>query len=97
MAREARTSAELPIEKLRWICDPESLGFETTLDCEKSDGIIGQERARRAIVMGLGISSPGYNIYASGVEGTGKLTTIKNLLNQIDLKKKDHRRHLLRE
>ncbi|MGB4547820.1 MAG: ATP-binding protein [Syntrophales bacterium] len=88
MAREARTPAELPIEKLRWICDPESLGFETTLDCEKSDGIIGQERARRAIVMGLGISSPGYNIYASGVEGTGKLTTIKNLLNQIDLKKK---------
>jgi len=54
--------------QLRWICNPDSLGFDTSQDCEKSDGIIGQERARKAIVMGLEISSPGYNIYASGVE-----------------------------
>ncbi|MCX5834695.1 MAG: AAA family ATPase, partial [Deltaproteobacteria bacterium] len=88
MARKALMIEELPVGKMRWICNPDTLGFETTQDCEKSDGIIGQERARKAIVMGLEISSPGYNIYASGVEGTGKLTTIKNLLNQIDLKKK---------
>jgi lon-related putative ATP-dependent protease len=88
MTRKAPGMEEIPIDKLRWICNPDSLGFKTTQDCEKSDGIIGQERARKAIVMGLEISSPGYNIYASGMEGTGKLTTIKNLLNQIDLKKK---------
>ena len=88
MARKALMIEELPIDKLRWTCNPDALGFETTLDCEKSDGIIGQERARKAIVMGLEITSPGYNIYASGVEGTGKLTTIKNLLNKIDLKKR---------
>ncbi len=88
MTRKALMIEELPVGKMRWICNPDTLGFETTQDCEKSDGIIGQERARKAIVMGLEISSPGYNIYASGVEGTGKLTTIKNLLNQIDLKKK---------
>jgi len=97
MAGKALSIKEVPIEKLRWICNPDSLGFNTSQDCEKSDGIVGQERARKAIVMGLEISSPGYNIYASGVEGTGKLTTIKNLLNQIDLKKKGSRRYLLRE
>ncbi len=88
MAGEPQVIRELTVDQLRWVCDPKALGFETTLDCEKSEGIIGQDRALRAVVMGLGISSPGYNIYASGVEGTGKLTTIKNLLNQLDLKKK---------
>ena len=88
MDSKAITVKELDVGHLRWTCNPDSLGFETTKDCAKSDGIIGQERARKAIILGLEISSPGYNIYASGVEGTGKLTTIKNLLDQIDLKKR---------
>ncbi len=88
MDSKAITVRELAFDQLRWTCNPDSLGFKTTIDCDKSDGIIGQERARNAIILGLEISSPGYNIYASGVEGTGKLTTIRNLLNQIDLKKR---------
>ncbi len=78
---------EVPVEKLRWKCDPSSLGFETTEECEYIKGIIGQDRAVKAISMGLEIDSPGYNIYASGLTGTGKTSTIKSLLNQLDLKK----------
>lgn len=79
---------EVPPEKLRWTCDPDSLGFESTGECKQITGIIGQERALTAIRMGLEIESPGYNIYASGLTGTGKTSTIKTLLSQLDVKKK---------
>jgi len=79
---------EVPAEKLSWKCDPDSLGFETTEECEYIRGIIGQERAVRSIRMGLEIDSPGYNIYASGLTGTGKTSTIRTLLNQLDPQKK---------
>ncbi|MEA1935251.1 MAG: ATP-binding protein [Thermodesulfobacteriota bacterium] len=79
---------EVPPEKLRWECDPDSIGFETTEECEYTRSIIGQDRAIKSISMGLEIDSPGYNIYASGLTGTGKTSTIKNLLNELDLEKK---------
>ncbi|MFB3926474.1 MAG: Lon protease family protein [Syntrophales bacterium] len=79
---------EVPVQKLRWRCDPDSLGFESTKECEYYKGIIGQERAVKAITMGLQIDSPGYNIYASGRSGTGKTSTIMSLLKQLDLGKK---------
>jgi len=85
---KSRDFAAVPIEKLRWTCDPDSLGFENTGECEQIKGIIGQERALTAIRMGLEISSPGYNIYASGLTGTGKTSTIKTLLGQLDVTKK---------
>lgn len=33
---------EVPPEKLRWICDPDTFGFENTGECEQIKGIIGQ-------------------------------------------------------
>lgn len=78
---------EVPVELLRWSCNPTLLGFETTKECKRTDAIIGQNRAVNAITLGLEIESPGYNIYVSGMTGTGKTTTIKNLLGQLDLKK----------
>lgn len=68
---------------LRWRCDPDRLGFETTDDIPCCHDIIGQGRALDAIRLGLEIESPGYNIYVSGLTGTGKSTTIKRLLQSI--------------
>ncbi|HPL63289.1 MAG TPA: ATP-binding protein [Syntrophales bacterium] len=76
---------EVPVDKLRWICDPDALRFETTKECSYYKGIIGQERAVKAITLGLQIDSPGYNIFASGRAGTGKTSTIMALLEQLDL------------
>lgn len=84
---ESKKIKEVPVELLRWTCNVDHLGFDTTKECEKSDGIIGQNRAVKAITLGLEIESPGYNIYVSGMTGTGKTTTIKNLLGQLELKK----------
>ncbi len=71
-------------EVLRWNCDPDKLGIETTADAECCGEIIGQKRALEAISIGLEIKSHGYNIYVSGLTGTGKTTTVKKLLEQID-------------
>ena len=53
---------EVPPEKLRWQCDPSSLGFKTTDELKSTECIIGQERALKAIKLGLEVKSPGYNI-----------------------------------
>jgi ATP-dependent Lon protease len=79
---------EVPIEKLRWRCDPENLHFATTDEVEPCDWIIGQDRAVKAIKLGLDIESVGYNIFVAGFVGTGRLTTIKHLLERLDKKKK---------
>jgi len=75
---------ELPLDQLRWRCDPERLGFESTKDLEACQEIIGQPRATEAIRVGLEIGGFGYNIFVTGLVGTGRNTTIKRLLQEID-------------
>ncbi len=47
-----------------------------------SHDIYSQNRAIRAINMGLGINSSGYNIYVAGIEGTGKTSVINSFLQK---------------
>jgi predicted ATP-dependent protease len=74
---------ELKAESLRWTCDPSVFAFRTTADIPPLKGIVEQERPTRAIRFGLEITSPGYNIYVSGLTGTGKTTVIKTFLEEI--------------
>jgi lon-related putative ATP-dependent protease len=80
---------KLKSKDLRWRCDPEKLGFETTDDIACKPHIIGQDRALDAIRLGLEMRSPGYNIYVSGLTGTGKSTAIQRLLESMDHRKHD--------
>ncbi len=75
---------ELPVEKLRWRCPVDKLGLKTTDDVEPCDWIIGQDRAVKAIKLGLDIKSGGYNIFVAGFVGTGRMTTIKHLLEKLE-------------
>lgn len=77
---------EVPVEKLRWRCDPNQIPFETTDAIEPCHEIIGQERALEAIRVGLDIHSIGYNIFVTGLAGTGRFTTIKRVLEEMDVK-----------
>lgn len=83
-----RNAEEVPIEKLRWRCDPNLLPFETTEAIKPCEEIIGQERALEAIHLGLDIGSIGYNIFVTGLAGTGRFTTIKCVLEEMDVKGK---------
>jgi len=74
---------ELSPEQLRWNCDSSCFSFASTADIPPLKGLVEQDRPIRAIRFGLGINSPGYNIYVSGLTGTGKTTVIKQFLEEI--------------
>lgn len=54
--------------------------FRDTSELDPLDSIIGQERAVEAIDFGLNMKGPEYNIFVTGLEGTGKATIVKKLL-----------------
>jgi lon-related putative ATP-dependent protease len=72
----------LPLEKLRWSCDPKQFSFKTTKELPDLLDAVGQERALRSIEFGLGVQETGFNLYISGQTGTGRTSTIRNLLRQ---------------
>jgi len=74
---------ELPPERLRCRCDGSMYSFDTTAEIPPLKGFVEQVRPVRAIRFGLDITSPGYNIYVSGLTGTGKTTVIKHFLEEI--------------
>jgi ATP-dependent Lon protease len=80
----SRTSVnELRPEQLRWTCDPRSVGVKSTKGLKPSKEIIGQDRALRALQLGLEMKHPGYNVFVTGYSGTGRMTTIKRLLEEV--------------
>jgi len=74
---------ELPPERLRMVCDPASLQFQTTEELAPLEGIIGQARAMRALQFGLAVREHGFNIYVAGVPGTGRTTAVKAFLEEV--------------
>ena len=74
---------ELPAEKLAWRCDLSHLPFTCTAEMTPLEDFIGQERAMRAIEFGLGVNKPGFNIFVTGLTGTGKTSIIKAFLKKI--------------
>jgi predicted ATP-dependent protease len=82
--KPAQKHLPLPPEKLRWQCDPKSLKVKSTDDVLPSREIIGQERALRALRVGLEMNHFGYNIFVTGLSGTGRTTTIKRMLQDFE-------------
>ena len=74
---------ELKSEELKWTCDLKCFDFESTDSLKPIEGIIGQERALKALQLGVDLKSQGYNIFITGLSGTGKFTTIKKMLESI--------------
>ena len=70
-------------DKLTVTCDPEELGFETTKEVEPLEGTIGQARAISALELGLDIDEPGFNLFVSGIPGTGRNTALRAYVERI--------------
>lgn len=69
-------------EELCAKCDPAALGFASTAEVDSLEGIIGQERALKALRFGLEIKEKGFNLFAAGEPGTGKNTAVSGFLNE---------------
>lgn len=77
---------EVPLENLRWRLDPATLPFETTDDLEPLKEIIGQKRGVEAFRFGMGMDKQGYNVFVTGVAGTGRQATVQKLLEELTKK-----------
>jgi len=78
-----KSDKKIPIENLRWRLDPSTLPFQTTDEIKPLREIIGQRRAVEAFQFGMSIDKPGYNVFVTGPEGSGRLSTVTKLLEQI--------------
>jgi lon-related putative ATP-dependent protease len=74
------TMTALAADDLRRECPTDTFDFDSTEDVPPLEGVIGQERATRAISFGMDVDSPGYHVYALGEPGTGRIDSIKNFL-----------------
>lgn len=74
---------ELLPEELSWACPAEYLNFKSTKDLKPLEDIVGQPRAIEALKLGAELKSKGYNIFVSGLSGTGRLSTVQNILENI--------------
>lgn len=70
-------------EHLRHATDPASLGFSTTEDLADVAQNITQERAIEAVSFGVGIQSPGYNVFVMGGPGHGRHRIVSSILKSL--------------
>ncbi len=73
----------LPPEKLRWQCDPSTIPFKTTAEVEPNIGDMGQDRALRALRMGVELAAPGYNLFVCGLSGTSRGGMIVRMIEDL--------------
>ena len=74
---------ELLPEQLRYHCEENMFTFETTESVPTLEVMIGQERAVKAVEFGLFTKTSGYNIFISGLVGTGKITYAKSAVHKV--------------
>ena len=79
--------AELAAEKVYKSCDADEVGCDTTQELTALETIVGQDRAIRAMQFGLGIKEKGFNIYVSGIPGTGRTTAVRRYLEEVAVAK----------
>src|SRR6201997_5647735 len=81
--KRAPKPVELPPAKLRWKCELSRIPFETTAQADPREGFIGQERALRALKMGVELSAPGYNVFVCGFAGPRRGGTIARMIEEL--------------
>jgi len=67
-------------ELLRYKADPASLGFASTAELEPTSGLIGQDRALKAIELGVNIRQHDFNLFVLGPPSSGKSTAVRSFL-----------------
>lgn len=82
---DLKKRCEVSWEDLTWRPPARGIIEGTTASIEPQEQIIGQDRAVKAIRRGLAIKSKGYNIFVAGMNGTGRMATVKKLLEEYNV------------
>lgn len=73
---------EVQAEKLRRVFDPSEIPYKTTEEISPLMGPVGQERAVRSIEFGLGLKTPGFNLFVTGPTGTGRDQVVQTFVKR---------------
>jgi len=76
-------SSKLKPGDLRWRVDESRLSFKSTAEVDPAEGIVGQPIAIEAMRFGVECDAPGQNVYVRGVTGTGRMTLVTSLLEEL--------------
>ncbi len=71
---------QVGIDELSWTCPESWVPWGSSSEVAPAPTIVGQDRAVQAIAFGLGMRGVGYNVFVTGLSGTGRLTTIQQFL-----------------
>jgi lon-related putative ATP-dependent protease len=75
--------SELPPEKLRFELSPGKVECKTSEELAPLEGIVGQDRALKALTFGMEMKGKGFNVFAAGPPVTGKRPATRGYLEKI--------------
>lgn len=81
----ARRPRPLPPSRLRRRVDSGALPFRTTAELDALDDTLGQPRAISALLLGLDVDARGYNLFVTGLPGSGRESTVRRYLERLAL------------
>lgn len=87
MSEIRKQQASLSPDKLKRTIDDTLFAFETTEEVPALEDIIGQARGKSVMEFGLQVDKTGYNLYVSGIPGTGKTTFTTSIVEEFAKKK----------
>ena len=79
---------ELKPKDLAWRCPLSWLPKTDSTTVKPATTIVAQDRAVEAIAFGLAVGGIGFNVFVTGMSGTGRLTTIKSFVERLAESKK---------
>ncbi len=74
---------ELKVKDLTWRCPVSWLPKKDSTSIKPASTIVAQDRAVDAIGFGLAMRGIGFNVFVTGMSGTGRLTTIKSFVEKL--------------
>jgi predicted ATP-dependent protease len=74
---------ELRPKDLAWVCPKGWLPRTDSTSIKPASTIVAQDRAVDAIAFGLAMRGIGFNVFVTGMSGTGRLTTIKSFVEKL--------------
>ena len=75
--------SELSPEKLRRECPPGTVECRTSEELTPLEGIVGQDRALKALTFGMEMKGKGFNVFVAGPPITGKRPATRSYLEKI--------------
>ncbi|MBD3853424.1 MAG: AAA family ATPase [Acidobacteria bacterium] len=74
---------KLRAKELVWRCPKSWLPRKDSTAVKPASTIVAQDRAVEAIAFGLAMRGIGFNVFVTGLSGTGRLTTIKSFVERL--------------